>query len=183
MIVFAGPPGAGKSVQAGLLQDGYNITWLSMGQLLRDNMTDEIKANLEKGILIDDDTVNSILKQAIDQVPPENRVLLDGFPRKQSQLDWYLNYIETQNRNVEMVVSIVLTKEEAVNRLNLRGRMDDNAKTIEHRYDLYDTEVIPLLKELGAHFPLSEVDGMGTVEEIHERIVKALDGIINVYKS
>lgn len=183
MIVFEGPPGAGKSIQAGLLEERANVVWLSVGKLLRENITKQYRDQQERGELLDDKFVHEILANAIESVDEANKVLIDGYPRRDSQLKWFLEYIDSHHRTLEMVVHLYVPREVSMERLSKRGRKDDTASTISYRYDLYDSETLPLLKELGESYKILEINGVGTIEQIHQRIVDSLDGVINVHKS
>jgi adenylate kinase len=60
-------------------------------------------------------------------------------------------------------------------RAEVEGRADDNAETIRHRMDVYNTATDPLLDIYRERGVLVEVDGMGTIEEVRARITAALD--------
>ena len=75
--------------------------------------------------------------------------------------------------NIAIVISA--PAEEIFKRLAIRGRMDDAPDTIAHRLEVYKQETEPVLnyyRELGV--PVVEIDGVGTVGEVHDRIEEAL---------
>lgn len=175
MILFLGPPGAGKSVQAKLLQDEGKVQWLSVGKLLRENLEGENRQDMVEGKLVDDDTVNGILRAEIESLPLEPKVLIDGFPRKLSQAKWLENYLVSTPRMLTQIIHITLPEAEIVRRLEKRGREDDTQQTIHIRLKQYAEVAEPVVEAFKLHgVKVSEIDGLGTVEEVHERIMGVL---------
>ena len=87
MILF-GPPAAGKGTQAQNISETYNVIHLSTGDMLRQAVAAkskiglEVKAKMDKGLLVSDDIVIEVIRERISQVDCKRRgFLLDGFPR------------------------------------------------------------------------------------------------------
>ena len=179
MILLAGPPGAGKSVQARLLEKVGNVQGISIGKILRENLKEEHKALMERGELLPDEVVHGALVAAVEKIPLETRIILDGFPRSQSQIDWFLSYIDASDRKVQGVIHIMVTEEAALSRLSKRGRMDDVEETIRRRYAQYTNEIKPLLESLRAlDMTVHDIDGMGSIEETHQTVVEEVNHLI-----
>lgn len=179
MILIVGPPGSGKSVQAQLIQDESNVEWLSMGELLRNNTSEDQKERMERGELLDDVEVEDILHRAIYEVSNGTRILIDGFPRRESQVHWFRGYTKAARRNLEAIIHLQVPVDEVVKRLVSRGRTDDKEDIVRKRYALYQEEIVPVIEHMmGSKTKLIEVDGMNDIDTIHAFLMSELKGII-----
>ena len=67
ILIFFGPPGAGKGTQANLLSNHFNIPHLSTGEILRnkltqeDNLSEQLRKVMDGGELVSDDLLNKII--------------------------------------------------------------------------------------------------------------------------
>ncbi len=179
MILLAGPPGAGKSVQAKKLESAGNVKWLSVGSILRDNLSEDFKEMMMRGELVPDEVVQDTLVEAVAKIPVSTRIVLDGFPRRQSQIDWFQDYLASSERNLEGVIHLYIPEDIAVARLEARGRMDDDVQTIHQRYLQYKNEIVPMLDELSASgTTVHVVNGTDAIELVHENIVSEIKHLI-----
>ena len=93
-IVLLGPPGAGKGTQAKLIAETYGIPQISTGDILRDNVARktelgvEAKAIMERGDLVPDELVCSMVADRLVQADCVRGFILDGFPRTVRQAEW-----------------------------------------------------------------------------------------------
>ena len=176
MILFFGPPGSGKSVQGELLIKRNNWQWLSTGQLFRDSKDPEIHKRLASGELIDDELTNKVLATALSEVDDDVRVVLDGYPRNTDQAAWLFEYLSESQRNIMCVLQFDVPKEEIMRRLGDRGRVEDSEEVIERRLEIYHEKTKPVLDYYrDKDVVMVKVDGTGAVEEVHERIYKAIE--------
>ena len=178
MILFAGPPGSGKSTQAKLLENEQGLVWLSTGAILREVEDEKIQALLKKGELIDDSITQGVLANRIAQLSKDQKVLLDGYPRRISQVDWLDDFCKQNDRPVTMYLIISIPIEEGLKRMIKRGREDDTEETIKHRYEKYFKEMSPVFdhyKQQG--IDVVDVDGIGSVDEVHQRVVGAINNV------
>lgn len=175
MILLLGPPGAGKSLQAKLLADAGKVQWLSVGRLLRDHidsLPESMKEEMVHGKLLDDDVVSKILGAAIETAKREPVILIDGFPRRQSQVKWLKNYLRDSQRAITKIIHLKAPELVAVERLKKRGRLDDDEQTVKTRYSQYEDEVVGVIETFsGEGVPVHEVDGNNSVEAIHNQIM------------
>ncbi len=92
-IVLIGGPGAGKGTQARILSKHYNITHVSTGDLLREQMelkTDlgaHITETMNEGSLVSDDLVTDLLRERLLRPDCKNGCIIDGYPRNLQQAD------------------------------------------------------------------------------------------------
>lgn len=187
-LILFGAPGSGKGTQSDLLVDKYKLTHLSTGDLLRKEIASgselgkTINEYISKGNLIPDEMMISMLSSHIDNTPATAGFILDGFPRTVAQAEALQNMLEQREGAQTILVDLEVDKDELINRLLKRGetsgRSDDNLETIQKRLEVYETKTKPVndyYKAKGLH---ARIDGMGTIEEIFQRIVKALEGKI-----
>ncbi|MBQ3325978.1 nucleoside monophosphate kinase [Candidatus Saccharibacteria bacterium] len=182
MIIFFGPAGSGKSTQGRAIADKYGWRWLSVGQVLRD--TGEFDEILEKGELVDDQEVVNLMNKQIDFARAEGmEIVLDGYPRDIEQANILLKESKAGGRDffgeIEAAIILSVPKEELLNRIQERGRSDDNMDVVERRFEIFEQNIysiLPLLKE--RNVPIHEVDGLGSFEQVTERITKIVQDVI-----
>lgn len=185
-ILLLGAPGAGKGTQAAFVVERLGVAHISTGDMLRQAVADQTeigkkaKAVMDSGKLVSDDIVIAIAEERLSQPDAKKGFVLDGFPRTKAQaeaLDALLAKLATP---LERCVAITVDTEAVVQRLlkraELEGRADDNEETIRERMQVYDNQTAPLLEYYGNGGILATVDGMGTVEEVSERVETALSG-------
>lgn len=171
MIVFFGPVGAGKSVQGQMLAARFDWRWISTGNIFRASQDPEVQATIASGRLISSEQTYQVLGEALNDVRRQ-QIILDGFPRKKEQAEWLLSHTSEYDFSVDLVIVIDVAKDEILKRLASRGRADDDASVIEDRLAIYHSEVDPILQYLSDNaVPVVHVDGVGSVDEIHERIM------------
>ena len=92
-IVFFGPPGVGKGVQASRLSERRGMVHFSMGDALRAEVAEgtelgiQIEAALARGEFASDETVLAVLEKHLDRGGPVTGLILDGFPRTIAQAE------------------------------------------------------------------------------------------------
>jgi adenylate kinase len=176
MIIFFGPAGAGKSVQGQLLSARHGWRWLSAGQLLRDSKDPELLKIMSTGKLVDPDVTNRIMGEAISRSHDISHLILDGFPRNMENAQWLIESRSHHGRDIELVVVLEVPKSELLKRLAIRGRADDVPEVIDERLRVYRQEMYPILSyftEQGVN--ITHIDGVGTVGQVHDRIVEELE--------
>jgi len=176
MILFFGPPGSGKSVQGQLLVERNGWAWLSTGELFRKSTDPEVLARLASGELIDDALTNKVLADALGKIGNVPHIVLDGYPRNTDQAKWLIEHLESQNRRVSAIIVFQVPEEELTKRLAGRGRDEDNLDVIKRRLEIYHEQTRPVLDFFKSeNMPLTIIDGVGEVAEIHERIQAAVE--------
>jgi adenylate kinase len=175
MIVFFGPAGAGKSVQGQLLAARNGWRWLSAGQLLRDTHDIELITQMQSGKLVDSQQVNKLMSDAIKRSHTVDNVILDGYPREMSQAKWLVENRTHHGRDIKLVVVLEVPKSELLKRLEVRGRVDDTPDAIDERLKIYRTEMYPILSYMTEQeINIVHIDGVGTVGQVHDRIMEEL---------
>lgn len=171
MIIFFGPAGAGKSVQGQILSARHGWRWLSAGQLLRDTHDADLVREMQTGALVSEERVNTIMKEALVNAKDLDHVILDGFPRQLTQARWLVDTQPEHERSVSMIVVLEVPKSEIMNRLRVRGRVDDKPEVIEERLNIYRKEIYPILDYFtDKKVYITHIDGTGTIGQVHDRI-------------
>ena len=92
-LILLGPPGAGKGTQAERIVAGFGIPQLSTGDMLREAVELGTKTGvhakeiMERGDLVPDDLVVSVVADRLDHPDAANGFILDGFPRTLAQAE------------------------------------------------------------------------------------------------
>jgi adenylate kinase len=175
MILFFGPTGSGKSLQGQILAARQGWRWLSAGQMLRDAHDPTLLKSMQDGKLIDSESVEKIIGEALANSSEISKVILDGFPRKLDQAKWLIENQSSHNRSIGLAIVLDISEGEIEKRLNLRGRVDDNAKTLSEKMETYYREIDPLLNYFNEHnIKVSHINGSGSVGQVHDRIMEEL---------
>lgn len=182
-LVFIGPPGAGKGTQAERIVERYGLAHLSTGDMLRaarDAKTDVgVQADqfMSQGQLVPDEIILAIIRERLAQPDCEKGYLLDGFPRTIAQAEALDSMLQERGTPLDVVLELDVPEDELFRRLAGRGRADDQPEVIQQRLVAYRTQTAPLLDYYKKTELLKSVDGLGTVDEIFQRIVQVLDAV------
>jgi len=125
-LILLGPPGARKGTQAVKIAEAFNLVHLSSGDILRaerKNQTPlgkQAQEYMDKGVLVPDDLILSMMIGQIGRIDAERGFLLDGFPRTLAQAEGLDRRLEAAKRRIDRVVNIVLSDEIVTKRLTGR---------------------------------------------------------------
>ncbi|MCV2506339.1 MAG: nucleoside monophosphate kinase [Candidatus Lightella neohaematopini] len=167
-VIFIGAPGTGKGTQSELLTKKYRVPKISVGELLRKLVNNNISNDINSGELISDSIVCNIVKIRIYKRDCNNGFILDGFPRNINQAQ----YLTINNIKINFVFNIKLSYKIIIKRLlgrrihNLSGRIyhikynpplvsdldnitgeklssrkDDNVDIIKHRLKVHEKQI------------------------------------------
>lgn len=179
-IVLFGPPGAGKGTQSTSIIEQYGLIHLSTGDMLRAAMAsgselgEQVKSIIAQGLLVSDEIVIALIADKLDSNPEANGFIFDGFPRTVPQAEALDNLLEEKKTSITYMIKLEVQEEELVSRLVKRGeeqgRSDDNETTIRKRIGEYNAKTLPVASYYDNQKKLHSIDGVGSVEEIEERI-------------
>ena len=178
-VVFVGPPGAGKGTQAENIVRDYGLFHLSTGDALRAAVKAQTPIGLEAdkymkaGALVPDEVVIGVVVERLDEAT--SGCLLDGFPRTIAQAEALDKILAEKNAPLDVVLGLAVPEDELFRRLASRGRADDNPDVIKQRLVAYHEQTEPLVGYYSKSGILRKIDGLGSVEEIYDRIRAVLD--------
>ena len=183
-LVLLGAPGSGKGTQAARLKEHLQVPHISTGDLLRAEVAAgtplglEAKAIMARGDLVSDDILLGMLEERFSREDTRAGFILDGYPRNLSQaaaLDALLKKLGVQ---FDAAVQLEVDNEQIIERLAGRaqaeGRADDSPESVRHRLDVYDRQTAPVIAFYREYDQLTVVDGVGSLDEVFTRIVKAI---------
>ncbi len=203
-ITFFGPPGSGKGTQAERVSQHFGLEHISTGMLLRDEIRsgsklgERIRETVESGHLVSDELVD---REVFERIGHMESFLLDGYPRNLNQARHLDDFLDDAGMSLTGAVFIDVPDDEVMRRLTgrlvcdcpevnpasgdfsegdvcpvcgsrFRRRSDDSIEVIENRLHHYHM----LTGHLEDYYSrrLLRVNGLGTIEQVYNRMVEAL---------
>jgi adenylate kinase len=184
-IILFGPPGAGKGTQAEKLVSHFNIPHLSTGNIFRANIEKQtplgkkVKSILDGGNLVPDETVVALVADELQKDDYKKGVVLDGFPRTVTQAQELDQFFSENSSEVDALITLSVPEDELIHRILNRGqgRPDDTPDKIRTRLQVYRNETKPVLNHYEKQGLVKEIDGVGSIGEIFNRILEAIGKI------
>lgn len=184
-LLIVGPQGSGKGTQGVRIAETFGVPVISTGDMFRANIKEgtelgqQVTAILDRGDLVPDELTSAIVRDRLSQADAASGFLLDGYPRNTAQVAHLEEFLSGRGESLDAVILLDVPREESIERLRLRaaeqGRSDDTPEAIAHRLDIYEQETAPILEVYGERGIVDRIDGVGSLDEITERIVSALD--------
>ena len=183
-LLIIGPQGSGKGTQGVRIAQAYGIPAVSTGDVFRANVKDgtelglKVKAIIDAGDLVPDALTGEIVRDRLSQDDAAQGFLLDGYPRNLGQVGDLDAFLDERGEPLTAVIELSVPRDESIRRIALRateqGRADDNEESIAKRLSIYESETAPILDVYRERGIVDAVDGVGTLDEVFERIVVAL---------
>lgn len=181
-LLILGRQGSGKGTQAARIAESTGVVHISTGDMLRAAVADETElgkqadAIMKSGGLVSDDIMIGIVEERLNKDDVvAGGFLLDGFPRTVAQAEALAGF---EGVTLDLAINLDVPVDECTSRMLARGREDDTEDAIRRRLELYEAETeAPLRAWAGERGIWTVVDGLGSEEEVAERIAAALASV------
>lgn len=184
-LVLLGAPGSGKGTQAARLKDHYRVPHISTGELLRAEVAAgsplglAAKAIMERGELVSDAILLGMLEERFSRADTANGFILDGYPRNLAQANALDGLLERLGQPVDVAVQLDVSADLLTQRLagraHAEGRSDDSPEAVRNRLRVYQDQTAPVVDHYRSQRRLACVYGVGSVDDVFERILAAID--------
>ena len=185
-IILFGAPGCGKGTQAALIKEKYNINHISTGEVIRGEISrgtelgKSMQEYIEAGKLAPDSIVIGMIRNYMEEHKQAAGNIFDGFPRTTAQAEEFDRILGEMGESVNVMVYMDVPEEELVKRILLRGkdsgRADDASEdVIRNRISIYREQTAIVAEHYSKQGKYVAVDGVGTMDEVFERICAAID--------
>lgn len=212
-VVMMGPPGAGKGTQAARLARQRGLLQISTGDILREAVREknpvalEAKARMDRGELIDDQTMIAIVRHRLMRSDAKTGFVLDGFPRTVPQARALDEIIAECDNGPLLIVDVVVPEDELVRRLagrricskcgvnadpfdpgtacskcggELIQRVDDNKDVVLERLKVYQRATKPVLEYYRERPTFRVVNGAQAPDGVAHELGTMIDDASNV---
>ncbi|WP_062303317.1 adenylate kinase [Demequina subtropica] len=182
--VLLGPPGAGKGTQAARLTERFGVPAISTGDIFRANVKGgtelgrKAQEYMNAGQLVPDEVTNAMVRARLAEDDAAQGFLLDGYPRNPEQaveLDSMLADLGVElDVAIEITADFDVVTDRLLKRAEIEGRADDTEPVIRKRLEVYTASTAPLTAFYAGKGLLVQVDGLGEIDEVTERLVAAV---------
>jgi adenylate kinase len=208
-VIMLGPPGAGKGTQAERLARKHGLPRISTGDMLRDGINQRLplalraKDKMDRGELVDDETMVGIVRERLSRPDTKKGFVLDGFPRTRFQGQALDEIMAERDNGPLVVVDIVVPEENLVRRLAARRicstcgtnadsgdsacrqcggtlvvRPDDDEYVVRERLKVYAQQSKPLVDFYRNRPAFRAVDGTQSPDRVFQQIETAIQGAL-----
>lgn len=183
-FLIVGPQGSGKGTQGVLVARAFGVPQVATGDIFRANVAgntplgQQVKAIIDAGDLVPDSLTSELVRDRLAQADAATGFVLDGYPRNAGQVADLDEFLIGRGEALDAVIELQVPRDESIRRIHQRaveqGRADDTAEAIEKRLAIYERETAPILAVYRERGVVDEVDGVGTLDDVTERIFAAL---------
>ena len=189
LLIFLGPPAAGKGTQATRLVEKYHLVHLSTGDIFRSNIKEGTdlgqlaKSYIDKGALVPDEVTIGMLEAEVNSNSNAKGFIFDGFPRTSAQAESLDAFLSSKDTEVSSMLALEVDENELITRLLERGKSsgradDQDAGIIKNRIQVYENETAVLKTYYANQNKFFGIEGVGSIESITLGLCKAIDTLV-----
>lgn len=182
LILLIGAPGSGKTTNAKLVTEKYakSISCYSTGELIRQEIQNNTAVGniandfVEKGDLVPTGIVLDLIVETVKNAPTDV-VLLDGFPGKEKELQYFCDYIFNNDKiEVVSVIEVKVSNTVAKERSLASGISEE---VFEHKMEAY----IKTIQDIEQHYKdkhkLKVIDGEKDLDNVTSDINAHIESV------
>ncbi len=209
-IVIYGPQASGKGTQAENIVRAVNLKLITTGNLLRNEqkkktaLAKKIHLSMQKGELVDDKTIATLLNNELSKNENTNGVLIDCFPRNKAQIIYFKDILKKYNFKKVIAIFLKINQQTAVSRIinrkictncqtpygpmhkdykknicskckgKLTKRSDDTPEALKKRLEAYYNETLPAIEYFKKNYLLLEIDGEPNIDTVSKTVFEQL---------
>ncbi|MBT7010907.1 MAG: adenylate kinase [Flavobacteriaceae bacterium] len=188
-LILFGKPGSGKGTQAEFIKKKYDLIHISTGDVFRYNISKQTdlgllaKSYMEKGDLVPDNVTIQMLEAEVNKTPNAKGFIFDGFPRTTLQAEMLDEFLNSKNLSISMIIALEVDEniliDRLINRGKASGRADDQDRSkIQNRFEEYNKKTSTLINYYKSQNKFFEIEGIGEIDEISQRLFNVIDLII-----
>lgn len=193
IISIIGPSGCGKGTQAKLLSEKLRVPEISTGKLLRTEYEARTLEGIEaekywgEGEWVPAELMMRILKKRLDQPDCQRGFILDGTPRKMTDIPLLEDYLSQKNQKLDLVLHLDTSDKSCLSRLTHRifearekgeeVREDEDPEEIKERLKQYHQTIEPVLKYFEEKRTLHHINNEQPIEAVFEEVSTAVGGL------
>lgn len=184
-FLIVGPQGSGKGTQGVLVARAFGVPQVATGDIFRANVAgntplgQQVKAIIDAGDLVPDSLTSELVRDRLAQADAATGFVLDGYPRNAGQVGDLDEFLGGRGEALNAVIELQVPRDESIRRIHQRaveqGRADDTAEAIAKRLAIYERETAPILAVYRERGIVDAIDGVGTLDDVTERIFAALE--------
>lgn len=191
VLFVLGGPGSGKGTQSANLVRDYGFVHISAGDLLRAEQENEksengelIKTYIREGKIVPMEITVKLLSNAIEKIIEDQktegkagipRFLIDGFPRKQDQADYFESTVCHAAGVLYLQCDEATMEQRILGRAETSGRADDNVESIRKRFRVFEEQSYPVIVSYREQDKVLEVSSAQSVEDVYGGIKNGLE--------
>jgi adenylate kinase len=183
-VLLVGPPGSGKGTQGERLAARLGVEHIAAGDLLRSEVAArtplgiQVEAFLDRGDLVPDVVILSLLIPRVLGASAGGGYILDGFPRSVDQAVEARKLADQADAGPDAVLYLDVPREELMRRIlaraDIEGRADDNEETVTNRLRVFDDATHPLIDYYRERELLHVIDAAQDEDSVTAAILASL---------
>ena len=188
-IIFIAPPASGKGTLSQMLKDKYNYVHISTGDLLRDaknnndELGNEITSIMNSGGLVPDEIVLKLLKNRMQELGNNDKFILDGYPRNNTQIDPLMDIFKDMNINDYVVIYLLLDFDKAMKRTLGRISCPNCKKGYNEYFDELKPKVDNICDVCGSTLNKRSDDNEETFKVRYDTYISETAPVVDYFKS